>query len=341
MKTLDVLLLSFACVGAAGQASRRLTPEQFPNADQSAVAPLVNVTEIPANPIAGQASEALPSQKLGPGDLLALSVSDCPDLTRTFRVNSAGLLKLQLLKEPIVATGKEPGEIEDEVQRALIKDEILVQPVVSVSVVEYRSVPVSVAGAVRKPVTFQAVGVIHLIDALNKAEGLAPDAGAQVLVSRPKGGANGEPALVQRISLNSLLREADPAANVRLYGGEEISVPAAGKVYIVGNIKKPGVYSIQDNDDNSVMTFLAQSEGALAFSSKRAFIYRREAGKSDRVEIPVQLSEILDRKGMDFPLQANDILYIPEDKRRKLTASIIERIVGFGTATGTGILVWH
>jgi len=338
MKVCALLLLSFAFV-VSGQAPRHLTLDQFPNADQSAVAPLVNVTEIPTNPIANQ-SDALPSQKLGPLDLISISVSDCPDLTRNFRINSSGLLKLPLLKEPIVATGKDPSDIEDEVQRALIKEEILVQPVVSVAVLEYRSVPVSVTGAVKKPVTFQAVGVVKLLDALNKAEGLAPDAGAEVLVTRPNPAGNG-PALTRRISLNGLLREADPALNIRLVGGEEIRVPPAGKVYVVGNVKKPGVYPIQDTSDNTIMTALAQCEGKLDFTSRTVYVYRREGGKADRVEIPVELAKIMGRKLQDFELQANDILYVPEDKNRKLTNSIIERIVGFGTATGTGILVWH
>ena len=339
MKSRAILLLSFA-FAAAAQAPHRLNLDQYPNADPAAIAPLVNVTELPANPISDQPNQALPSQKLGPGDLLSLSVSDCPDLTRTFRINSAGLLKLQLLKEPIVATGKEPGEIEDEIQRALIRDEILVQPVVSVSVIEYRSAPVSVTGAVRKPVTFQAVGPVTLIDALNKAEGLLPEqAGAEVLVTRPN--PSGGPALTQRISLNGLMVQADPTLNIRLVGGEEIRVPPAGKVYIVGNVKKPGVYPIQEGNDSTVFTALAMSEGQLAFTSKKAFIYRREAGKGDRIEIPVELGKIVDRKSPDLELQANDILYIPEDRNRRLTNSIIERIVGFGTATGTGILVWH
>jgi polysaccharide export outer membrane protein len=340
MKIRAILLLSFA-VMISGQTPRRLTPDQFPGADPSAVAPLVNVTELPANSIANQPSDILPSQKLGPGDLLSISVSDCPDLTRSFRINSAGLLRLQLLKEPIVAAGKEPSEIEDEIQRALIKQEILVQPVVSVSVTEYRSVPVTVTGAVKKGITFQAVGNVTLIDALSKAEGLAPEAGSEVIVTRPKApGAEG-PALPLRISLNRLMVQADPTANIRLFGGEEIRVPPAGKVYVVGNVKKPGVYSIQDNSDSSVFTALAMSEGELSFTSKRAFIYRRETGKADRIEIPIELSKIMDRKGQDFELQANDILYIPVDKNRRLTSSIIERIVGFGTSTGTGLLVWH
>lgn len=340
MKIFATLLFSFA-LAAATQTSRPLTPDQFPNADPASLAPLVNVTELPTNPIPNQLGDALPSQKLGPGDLVSMSVSDCPDLTRSFRVNAAGYLKLPLLKEPIVATGKEPQDLEDEVQRALIKDEILVQPVVTVSVVEYRSKPVSVMGAVKRPTTFQAVGDVTLLDALARAEGLTQDAGSEVLVTRPRApGATG-PALPQRISMTGLMIEADPALNIRLMGGEEIRVPPAGKVYVVGNVKKPGVYPIQEGNDSTVFTIVAMSEGQLAFTNNKAYIYRREAGKGDRVEIPIDFERIMQRKSPDVALVANDIIYIPENKNRRLTNTIIERIVGFGTATGTGILVWH
>jgi polysaccharide export outer membrane protein len=340
MKIFATLLLSFAFLVAA-QNPRPLTVDQFPNSDPLAVAPLVNVTELPTNPVRTQTADALPSQKLGPGDLVSISVSDCPDMTRSFRVNGAGYLKLPLLKEPIFATGKEPQEIEDEVQRALIQDEILVQPVVSAAVVEYRSKPVSVMGAVKRPITFQAVGDVTLLDALAKAEGLTSDHGAEVLVSRPRApGATG-PALMERISFNGLMVEADPALNIRLVGGEEIRVPPAGKVYIVGNVKKPGIYPIQQGNETTVFEMVAMSEGLLPYARKQAFIYRRESGKEGRNEIPVELAKIMDRKGIDVTLQANDILYIPDNKGQRLTNTIIERIVGFGTATGTGILVWH
>jgi polysaccharide export outer membrane protein len=340
MKIFATLLLSFAFVLAA-QTKRPLTIDQFPNADPSSLAPLVNVSELPTTSIPNQTAEVLPSQKLGPGDLVSISVSDCPDLTKNFRVNASGFLKLPLLKEPILAAGKEPQEIEDEVQRALIKDEILVQPVVSAAVLEYRSVPVSVMGAVKRPITFQAVGSVTLLDALARAEGLTADHGAEVLISHPRApGATG-PALVQRISFNGLMVEADPALNIRLVGGEEIRVPQAGKVYVVGNVRKPGIYPIQEGSESTVFEMIAMSEGLTPYAKKQAYIYRRESGKDGRNEIQVELAKIMDRKGIDVALQANDILYIPDNKGQRLTNTIIERIVGFGTATGTGILVWH
>jgi polysaccharide export outer membrane protein len=336
MNIFAIVLLS-AALPLAAQTIPKLTPEQFPNADPAAISPLVNVT--PSTQ--AQTADALPAQKIGPGDLISVAVSDCPELTRNFRVSSDGSLPLPLLKERITAAGKEPQEIELEITEALIKDEVLVRPVVSAAVVEYRSVPVSVTGAVKRPITFQAVGVVTLLDALARAEGTSAEAGAEVLVNRARvPGATG-PSLVQRIPIKALLDEADPALNIRLFGGEEIRVPPAGKVFVVGNVKKSGSYPIQDGNDTSILKMIALSEGLLQFTNKQAFIYRREAGKDQRNEIPVEIGKIIDRKSPDVMLQANDILYIPDSKGRRLTTQTIERIVSFGTTTGTGILVWH
>ena len=47
-------------------------------------------------------------------------------------------------------------------RQALRDGQILVDPVVTVTIVEYFSRPISVMGAVRKPATFQALSLIHI-----------------------------------------------------------------------------------------------------------------------------------------------------------------------------------
>ena len=76
----------------------------------------VSVVAPPSNPDA-----TLPAQKVGPNDLLWLSVADCPELTRNFRVSSSGTLTLPLLHEPLNVAGKYPSEIEAEISKALGK----------------------------------------------------------------------------------------------------------------------------------------------------------------------------------------------------------------------------
>lgn len=271
--------------------------------------------------------ENLPSQKLGVDDLVAISVYDAPELTRTLRVEEDGTIHLPLLKDGVQASGMFPRELETSIATALKTEQILVDPFVKVTVVEYHSRPISVMGAVHKPVTFQSVGKVTLLDALARAEGLTNDAGTEVLVTR--GG------LVSRISVKQLMKEADPAVNYELHGGEEIRVPEAGKIFVVGNVKKPGAFPVRDANDNSVLRMVALSEGLLPFAAKQAFIYR------DKQEIPVELEKIMQRKAPDVALLTDDVFYIPDNKTRRTTFTVIDRITAFGASTASGLLIWH
>ena len=288
------------------------------------------------------AGSNLPVQKIGAHDLLSLSVYGAPELSRSIRVSSEGFLRLPMLKQGIHAEGLLPDQLERSICTALIAEQILIDPVVTVNIMEYASRPISVAGAVRKPLTFQAVGATTLLDAVTRAEGLSPGAGPEILVSRKQPGPDGTPiSLVQRIPVKGLIDAADPELNLRLVGGEEIRVPEAGKVFVVGNIHKPGAYPVDDASDTTVLKMLALSEGLTPFAGKQAYIFRREAGAGgSKNEIPIELRAIMDRKSPDVSLQPNDVLYIPDNRGRRVTLSAIERILSFGSATASGALIY-
>jgi polysaccharide export outer membrane protein len=287
-----------------------------------------------------QMLEALPAQRIGPNDLISIQVSDCPELSRSFRVSSDGTLALPLLDHRVTAAGLMPVELEGQLAKELKAAGILVAPVVSASVSEYRSRPVSVVGAVHHPLTFQAMSDSSLIDAIAKAEGVNADAGSFILVTRRGIDSKTAGEEVQRIPLKRLMDASDPSLNLKLVGGEEIRVQEAGKVFVTGNVIKPGVYAMQDNADTTVLKALALSEGLKAYSSKLAYIYRRDPGTNTRTEISVELDQIMARKSPDVEISADDILYIPENKGRKMTLGALERLAGFGTSTASGMLIW-
>src|ERR1035438_8835074 len=54
----------------------------------------------------------LPAQPIGANDLIAVSVYDAPELTRTVRVGADGLIRLPMLKQRVKAQGLMPGELE-------------------------------------------------------------------------------------------------------------------------------------------------------------------------------------------------------------------------------------
>ncbi len=273
----------------------------------------------------------LPAQKLGANDLVAVSVYDSPEMTRTVRLDADGSISLPLLKQSIPAEGLLPRDLESSIESALRDEEILVEPIVKVTVVEYYSRPISIAGAVRKPVTFQAVGKVTLLEALARAEGLAPEAGLEILVSQP------EQAL-RHVPVKELIDAADPAMNIQLHGGEEIRVPEAGKIYVLGNVKKPGAFLVRDSADTSVLKLLALAEGLTPYSSRQAYIYRREGPGAPKKEIEIELESIMKRKSPDVALEANDILYIPDNTRKRATITTLEKSITLGGAIGAAIV---
>jgi polysaccharide biosynthesis/export protein len=274
----------------------------------------------------------LPSQQLGVDDLVAVAVYDAPELTRTVRVEADGTIHLPLLHDGVKASGLYPRELEAAVAGELETEQILVDPVVKITVAEYHSRPVAVMGAVKLPVTFQAVGAVTLLDALAKAGGLNDLAGSEILVTRD--------GAVEHVPVKRLLNDADPAVNFALHGGEQIRVPEAGKIFVFGNVHKPGAFLVRDGTENSVLKLLAMAEGLAPFHYKIAYIYRPEAD-GERQEIPVALDKILDRKAEDVALQVNDLLYIPDNKGKRLAAGVADRLAGFGSAVGSGLIVWH
>lgn len=282
----------------------------------------------------------LPAQKIGPNDLIAVSVYNAPEFTRTVRVGADGLLRLPMLKRHVQADDLLPAALEATIAEALIAEKILVDPVVTVTVVEYHSRPISVAGAVRNPVTFQAIGAVTLLEAITRAGGLTPTAGPEVLVTRTQPGLDGVPAaLTRRVSVHALLDAADPEANLKLFGGEEIRVPEAPKVFVVGNVKKPGAYPVQDSTETTVLKLLAVAEGLAPYAAKEAFILRRDDRTGARRELPIELRKILERKAPDVPLLPNDILYIPDNSGRRAGMNVLEKAFIVGSAA-TAALVY-
>jgi len=278
----------------------------------------------------------LPARPVAAGDLLAITVYGAPEMSRSVRVSGDGFIRLPMLKRQIEARGAVPAELEQRVGAAIAEEKILVEPSVVVTIAEYAVRPIRVAGAVRHPLTFEATGPVTLLEALTRAEGLSPEAGAEILVTR-SAMVIGTPPLTRRIAVKDLIETADPAANLILDGGEDIRVPEAGRVFVVGNVKRPGAFPVGDSGGTSVLKALALAEGLAPFSTKQAYIYRPSDG--GKLEIAVELRKIMERKVPDVDLLAGDVFYIPDNRSGRVTASVIEKVVSFAAGTASGAVI--
>jgi polysaccharide export outer membrane protein len=270
----------------------------------------------------------LPMQRVGPEDLLSVNVYDAPEFTRTVRISLEGTIRLPMMKAQVQVSGLLPSEIETRVGQQLQREGLLVDPFVTVNVAEYHSRPVNVVGAVKNPLIFQAVGNVTLLDAIARAGGLDPvHAGPDIVITRADdaGGAG----LARRISVKRLMQGNEPDLNLKLIGGEAISVPQVSTIVVEGSVIKPGIYPVQDPLSlNTVTTAIAQAGGLAQYADHKAYIYRTdEEGLRHTIEVP--LWDIQNRKKPDVILQARDILQIPDSPKRRITQAVVT------TATGT------
>jgi polysaccharide export outer membrane protein len=280
----------------------------------------------------------LPMQKVGPEDLLGIQVYDSPEFTRTVRVSAEGTIRLPMLKAPVKVSGMLPSEIEVQVQEALKREQLLVDPYVTVNVADYHSRPVSVVGAVRLPTIFQAIGTVRLLDAITRAGGLdIANAGPEIIVTRPNGNDGAE--LVQRIPSKALLAGTDPELNIKLSGGEEVRVPEVAKIIVEGSVVRPGIYPVQDPIAlNTVMTAIAQAGGLIQYADHKAYIIRvDDQGVTHRIEVP--LWDIQNRKKPDMTLQARDILQVPDSPKRRITQTTINSVTGVGSSAASSAIL--
>ncbi len=180
-----------------------------------------------SNAVATSAGDSAPAylEKFGIDDSIGVSVYESPDLTRTVRVGPNGDIRLPFVHQHIQAAGLTPDELEGAIAAALVEEHVMVAPIVSVSLVESHSRPITVVGGVRTPITFQLTGTMTLLEAIVKAGGISDSAGSEIEVSHPSAGADGKTVfLTERFPVHSVMDGSDPAANIKLSGGENIRV---------------------------------------------------------------------------------------------------------------------
>jgi polysaccharide export outer membrane protein len=286
---------------------------------------------------------------LGPDDQVSIRVMDMDKLqldnASAPRINVNGDLDL-----PVIGHLHAEGLTLEQLRSAIASklSDILNHPSVSVSIVQYRSHPISVLGSVRNPGVFQVAQSKRLLEVLSLAGGLAPDAGDKIKISRvkregilPLADAAPEDATgyyVGTISVKKLIDEADTSLNIPVMDGDVIAVSKAELFYVIGAVKHAGGFPLGDKSAVSIMQALSLAEGFdRAASPNKARLLREDKPGQDRTETTVDLKPIMAGTAPDIPLRANDILYVPTSGVKLASFRAIEAAV----QVGTGFAVFH
>jgi polysaccharide export outer membrane protein len=249
------------------------------------------------------AAEPKASLKLGPGDLVHVTVYDMPELEQRFRVSDQGSATLSLIGELKVA-GMTANELSAAIATKLREGDFARRPSVTVLVEEYTTQGVAVIGEVTKPGIVPIYSGRNVLDILSAAGGLKDTASTEILIRRQ--GQAGDPERVQlgrdRQSLSGPMVEVNP--------GDQVVVPLAGIVYILGDLNRPGGYVMSENGKISLLQALAMAGGTTHTSAEnRTRLLRPTAnGYEERL---IALKDIMNGKQKDIELQPRDVVYVP------------------------------
>ncbi len=263
---------------------------------------------------------------IGTNDVLQIRIPESEEVNdKTFRVESDGAVIL-----PLVGRVRASGMTIEAFEEVLMKE---IQPYikasrVTVSLAQFRTEVVYLLGAFKAPGAHPLQEHRRLVDVVALAGGLGPSASRRLrLTRRLSSGPIPLPSAIvdpernvtsAEIVLTSLMDTQEPAENVLLMPFDTITALRNEMVYISGEIAKPGAYELNDRDCITITQALALA-GGLSRDARpeRARILRPVMDSNRRAEIPIDLNRVLSGTANDFPLMANDALYVPRANQKK------------------------
>ena len=264
---------------------------------------------------------------IGAGDLLKVGVLGAPESDQEVRVDADGNVALNFIGSVHLA-GLTPEQAQAIITKKFVAGGFFTDPQVSVFAKEYATQGVSVLGEVQKPNVYPLLGSRRLFDVLSLAGGTTPKAGQVITITHRD----------HSRELRTVLLSNDPAksaeANVEIFPGDTVVVSKAGIVYVVGDVHKPSGVVMENGTQMTVLQAIAMAEGTNPTAALNAARLIRKTPTGPQ-EMPLELKKILAAKSPDIHLQAEDIIFVPNNAVKTAGKRGLEAIIQ--AATGLAI----
>jgi len=285
------------------------------------VGPSVALPQLPANAPDTAMKVEYDEIKIMPGDIISIVTPGIPELTTStstanggittggsgpvagLKVDTKGQIALPYLGTVVVA-GLTTSEAAAFLSKSLIERGVLVDPQVSVALIDSPTRLITVLGEVQKPMPLPAYGHLRLLDAISACGGLTPMASHAVTVRRQ--------GVADPISIElGVDPKTATVGNIPLLPGDTVIVPKVGNIFVVGEVKTSEVFPLAGNAPVTVMRAITMA-GGLKYSAalSKARIYRTTAD-NQHIEIMLDLKKLMNGKQQDVALLSEDVLFIP------------------------------
>jgi polysaccharide export outer membrane protein len=265
--------------------------------------------------------------KLAAGFLLDLNVYDAPELSGSYRVDEGGNLTLPLIGHLSVA-GLTSPEAESRVQTAFLDQHILLNPQVTINVIQFAPSFISVTGEVANPGRIQLMAPRSLLDIVSQVGGFTDLAGNEIQVMQV---VDGVP--VTKSYPYSKHSNGESISSVIVTGGSTIIVPRAGIVYVFGAVMRPGGYIMEEDGKLDVAQAISMAGGTSRDAKTGGARVVRQNPDGSTLDIAIDYSAISKGKQIPVGLQARDIVYVPVSHVKSAMQSTISLVAATASAS--------
>lgn len=324
-----LLLAAGAVLFLAAAASGQTNPEPTATGEVApSTAPLIPPAGAP--PITTVPAPTLPTfvnlsgfsndYKVGAGDLLNVQVVGHTELNHVLRITNSGEISYPMIGL-IPVTDLTVFEVESALAARMQEKGLLKQPEVLVSVTEYQAKPIYVSGAVVSPGQFVMSQELTVMDAILLAGGLQFNSGNEGLVHRR----TGEGVEIIKVDLQPLKEGRFLEAALPLQRGDVLVVPdqVMRAFFVVGDVIDPRNFFFPVKHGVTASQAISFAGGPTQTAKMSAGMLVRYDKNGERQEIKVDYAAILRGKQADFPIEPNDIIFIPGSKVKTISQGLV------------------
>jgi polysaccharide export outer membrane protein len=289
-------------------------------------------------PPAAGANLLRPDYRLGANDQILVRSNAAEIGDRPFRVNEEGQIDFPLIGV-VPAAGMTVRDLEADMARRLL--EYVREPLVSITVTQFRSEPVTFFGAFVAQGVYPLSGGRSLVEMLTTVGGLLPNASRRIRITRraeygtiPLPGAIEDPETGTssvEISLDTLMQNINPAEDIVLQAYDVVTAETAQPVYVLGEVTRPAPIPLGGQPSISVTQALSTAGGFTPTAVRgKVTVYRPVLGTSRVAQFEIDMKELLAGRINDFPLLPNDLLFV--DRMGGLRGALPQMIPGLATS---------
>jgi polysaccharide biosynthesis/export protein len=248
--------------------------------------------------------------KIGPKDLLEITVFELPELNQTVRVSEDGSISLPLLGQVAIE-----GMAKDAVEKklaSLLEEKYLKKARVTVFIREYQSQRVAVIGAVGKPGMYELIGRTTILQLISKAGGLTDRASNEMFVLREA--KNGVRARLA-IDLEDLINNGNQKLDIPLQANDTVNIPIDQliNVFVFGEVRNPGALQVKMSKHTTLLQAIAQAGGFADGAARGGVTIKRKDRKTGKeIKMKVNIKDVIKGNRPDIELFEGDVVFVPE-----------------------------